>query len=163
MNVSESERQHVNRLALASLIFQFGRFTLVGIMNTGISAGVDAFLLFTGMPALLAAAAALAAGATNGYILNRRWTFAATDSWRARMTYVVLQGSGAGLTIVLVWAMDSVALVGHFASFIAASVPVTVVLFFANRAWTFSGRGQSASPGHTASHGQNGPQRHDAI
>ena len=122
----------------ACLVLQFGRFALVGTTNAAISACVDAALLFTGMPSPLAAAAAFASGAVNGYALNRRWTFAAADSHRARVAYVLVQLSGLGCTVALVSAIDNMALVGHFASYIVATAPVTLATFFANRAWTFS-------------------------
>lgn len=150
MSASAPERQRGRLVGLASLVLQFGRFALVGTTNAGLSACVDAFLLFTRMPSPLAAAAAFAAGAVNGYVLNRRWTFAAADSRRTRLAYVVVQLSGLGCTVALVLAIDRMALVGHFASYIAASVPVTLATFFANRAWTFSDPGRSGSAGHRA-------------
>jgi putative flippase GtrA len=156
MNANAPQCQRARLTDLASLALQFGRFGLVGITNAGISAGVDAFLLFVGMPSPLAAAAAFAAGAVNGYVLNRRWTFAAADSRRTRMAYAVVQLSGLGCTVALVSAIDSLLHISHFGSYIAASVPVTLAMFFANRAWTFSHPRRSGSARHRAA--SSGPR-----
>src|SRR3954453_16195810 len=58
---------------------QFRRFLLVGVGNTVISFVVYRLLLAAETPYVLAAALGFSAGAVNGYILNRRWTFAARD------------------------------------------------------------------------------------
>ncbi len=137
-------------LGIVSVVRQLATFALVGTANTAISACVDAALVFTGMPSPLAAAAAFAVGAINGYALNRRWTFDAADSRRARMAYVVVQLSGLVCTVALVSAIDSMALAGHFASYIAATAPVTLATFYANRAWTFSDPRRSGSAGPRA-------------
>lgn len=150
------------RQDLVSLVVQFSRFGLVGITNTGISAGVDAFLLFTGTPSPLAAGAAFAVATVNSYVLNRRWTFAAADSSRTRLAFAIVQLGGLGSTVVLVSAVDSMRLMDHFASYLAASVPVSLGMFLANRAWTFTERGKPTSSGPANAHSWNGPRRHVA-
>jgi putative flippase GtrA len=124
--------------AIFPLAGQFGRFALVGGTNAGISLCVDAALLSTGLASSLAAPAAFAAGALNGYVLNRRWTFAAADSLRARLSYILVQIGGLASTVGLVSAIDRLAKPGHFTAYIAAAPPVTLAMFFANRSWTFA-------------------------
>ena len=63
---------------------QLARFLLVGVGNTALSFVVYRLLLALETPYLLAAPLAFAAGAANGYVFNRRWTFGARDSTRAR-------------------------------------------------------------------------------
>src|SRR5581483_1981814 len=82
---------------------QFVRYVLAGAVNTALSFGVYRGLLEIGTPYAAAAPIAFAVGSVNGYILNRRWTFAAADSARARLVYVVVQAAGAGMTSVLVF------------------------------------------------------------
>jgi putative flippase GtrA len=155
------------RVRLRDTVFplagQFGRFALVGGTNASISLCVDAALLSTGLASSLAAAAAFAAGALNGYVLNRRWTFAAADSLRARLSYSLVQIGGLASTVGLVSAIDRMAEPGHFTAYIAAAPPVTLAMFFANRVWTFApalsvrrtqgprvgrpGAGEAATPG----------------
>ena len=79
-------------------------------------------------------------GSVNGYVLNRRWTFAAADSARARVVYVVVQAAGAGMTSLLVFVFVHGAGTGRVWAYLAAIPPVTISMFSANRVWTFSKR-----------------------
>jgi putative flippase GtrA len=96
------ERQHHSAQAQRALLRQFGRFLIVGLANTALSVAAYRLFLDAGMPYLVAALAAFAVGAINGYRWNRRWTFAARDTTRARMLYVVVQATGAVTTSLLV-------------------------------------------------------------
>ena len=100
---------------------QFVRYVLAGLVNTTLSFGVYRGLLEIGTPYAVAAPLAFGVGSVSGYVLNRRWTFAASDSTRARVVYVF---SRAGT--------------GHVWAYLAAIPPVTVGTFAANRWWTFS-------------------------
>jgi putative flippase GtrA len=121
-------------------LHQFVRFLVVGVANTLISFVVYWLLLALGTPYLVAAPLAFAAGAANGYVFNRRWTFAARDSRRARVVYVAVQAAGAVSTTLLVLLFVRVAGVEQVAAYLAAIAPVTVSTFAANRLWTFADR-----------------------
>ena len=69
---------------------QLARFLAVGVGNTAVSFVVYRLLLALGLWYVVAAPLAFAAGAVNGYILNRRWTSAVRDSTRA------VAGAGVG-------------------------------------------------------------------
>jgi putative flippase GtrA len=118
---------------------QFGRFLVVGVSNTLLSFVVYRLLLVVSTPYLLAAPLAFAVGALNGYILNRRWTFAARDTTRARVLYVAVQVAGAGSTSLFVY-LFAQAGTGKVLAYLAAIPPVTVGTFIANRYWTFAER-----------------------
>jgi putative flippase GtrA len=119
---------------------QFGRFLLVGVTNTALSFLVYRLLLVVSTPYLLAAPLAFAVGALNGYVLNRRWTFAARDTTRARWLYVLIAAAGSGATSLLVFAFAHGAGTGKVLAYVAAIPPVTVGTFAANRRWTFADR-----------------------
>ena len=119
---------------------QFARFLLVGAGNTVLSFVVYRLLLVPGTPYALAAPLAFAVGAVNGYVFNRRWTFAARDSARARVLYLAVQGVGAGSTSLLVLLFVHAAGTGRIGAYLAAIPPVTVCMFAANRVWTFAER-----------------------
>jgi putative flippase GtrA len=113
------------------------RFAVVGVANTVVSFTAYALLVAAGAPYVLAALLAFAAGALNGYVLNRRWTFDARDSPRARLLYVLVQSGGAVATAALVWlAHDAGA--DRLLAYAVAIPPVTVGTFLANRSWTFA-------------------------
>ena len=119
---------------------QFARFLVVGVANTLISFAVYVLLVTLETPYVAAAPLAFAAGAVNGYVFNRRWTFAARDSTRARALYVAVQAGGAISTTLLVLLFVRVAGVDRIPAYLAAIAPVTVSTFVANRLWTFADR-----------------------
>jgi putative flippase GtrA len=100
---------------------QFGMFALVGVSNTVISFVAYAILIRIGVLYGAAGALAFALGAGNGYILNRRWTFAAQDSMRARLRYLVVQTAGLAATVALLWLFVSYADIGRLAAY-----PITI-------------------------------------
>jgi putative flippase GtrA len=120
---------------------QFVRYVLVGFVNTTLSFGVYRGLLEIGTPYAVAAPLAFAVGSVSGYVLNRRWTFAASDSTRARIAYVAVQAAGAGATSLLVLLFVRVAGTGRVWAYLAAIPPVTIATFAANRLWTFRRHG----------------------
>ena len=119
---------------------QFARFLVVGVGNTVVSFIAYRLLLAVGTPYAVAAPLAFAVGALNGYVFNRRWTFAASDTTRARVLYVGFQVLGALSTSLLVVLFVDGLGVGRVWAYLASIPPVTVSLFLANRFWTFSER-----------------------
>jgi putative flippase GtrA len=119
---------------------QFARFLLVGLGNTAISFVAYRLLLALGTPYVIAAALGFLAGAVNGYVFNRRWTFAARDSARARVVYVSVQAVGAASTSLLVLLLVGGVGLDKVGAYIVAIPPVTVCTFIANRLWTFADR-----------------------
>jgi putative flippase GtrA len=119
---------------------QFARFLVVGVANTVLSFVAYRLLLSVGTPYVPAAALGFAVGAVNGYVFNRRWTFNARDSARARVLYVAVQATGALSTSLLVLFFHRAAGAGKVGAYLAAIPPVTVCMFIANRVWTFADR-----------------------
>jgi putative flippase GtrA len=126
--------------ARAHPLSQLARFLLVGVTNTAVSFVVYRLLLALRVPYPAAAPIAFAMGAINGYVLNRRWTFAARDTRRARALYALVQVAGAAATSFLVWFFVHVVDVGRVEAYLAAAPPVTLAMFVSNRLWTFADR-----------------------
>ena len=120
---------------------QFVRFLVVGVANTLISFALYRLLLAVDVWYVVAAPVAWGVGAVNGYVFNRRWTFAARDSARARILYVLVTAGGAGASSLLVLLFARAAGFGKVQAFLAALPLVTVSTFAANRYWTFRYRG----------------------
>jgi putative flippase GtrA len=97
----------------------------------------DAVLAFA-VPYPAAAALAFAAGAVNGYLLNRGWTFHAGDSARARARYVVVQAGGLALTTGLLSLFVHAGQLGELTAYAATLPLVTTAMFLANRTWVFT-------------------------
>lgn len=120
---------------------QFVRFLVVGVANTLISFVVYRLLLAVQVWYVVAAPLAWGVGAVNGYVFNRRWTFSARDSARARIAYLLVTAGGAGASSLLVLLFARGAGLGKLEAFLAALPLVTVSTFAANRYWTFRDRG----------------------
>lgn len=133
-----------------ALLVQFGKFVAVGMSNTAVSLLTYAALLRVDLVYPVAGAIAFLAGAANGYVLNRRWTFAAADTWRARRRYVLVQVVGLGATTALLWILVSPAGLGQITAYALTIPVVTLATFTANRGWTFRPRGQASIESRTS-------------
>ena len=119
---------------------QLARFLVVGVGNTALSFAVYRLLLSLALWYVVAAPVAFVAGALNGYIFNRRWTFAAADSARARVLYFTVMVIGALSTSLLVLLLVRAVGTGRVIAYIVALPPVTLGTFVANRLWVFAKR-----------------------
>jgi putative flippase GtrA len=126
---------------------QLARFLVVGVGNTVVSFVAYRILLALGAWYVIAAPLGFAVGALNGYIFNRRWTFSARDTTRARVLYVAVQAAGAVSTSLLVLLFARGAGLGKVEAYLAAIPPVTLGTFAANRLWTFADRERVSGAG----------------
>jgi putative flippase GtrA len=121
------------------LVVQFLKFAVVGVSNTLLTLLVYAFLLkVVGMWYLAASAIGFIAGATNGFLLNRRWTFRehVGDAFTA-VRWGIVQGCGLALNEGLLYVFVQDAQLEKVLAQVVATGFVTVSTFLANRAWTF--------------------------
>jgi putative flippase GtrA len=121
------------------LIVQFAKFAIVGISNTLITFAVYTLLLKGfGVWYLAASAIGFIAGAVNGFLLNRRWTFRGhVGDALTPVRWFVVQGCGLALNEGLLYLyVDQLGLDKLIGQALSIAV-VTVITFFVNRAWTF--------------------------
>ena len=71
------------------------RYATVGVANTLLTFVTFAVLTHAGVAASFASALAFAAGAINGYALNRSWTFQARGGPGTLARYIAVQALGA--------------------------------------------------------------------
>lgn len=121
------------------VVAQFLKFGLVGVSNTLLT-----FVVFTilvqevGVWYVAASAIGFVVGASNGFLLNRSWTFRGHGGGSgAAARWAVVQGTGLLADLGLIYAFVSGAglpkLVGQ-----ALAIGIVVgATFFANRTWTF--------------------------
>jgi putative flippase GtrA len=137
-SASAHPRAHVAR--------QFVKFALVGVTNTLVFLGVYTLLYqVLGVYYLLASAIAFTAGAVNGFLLNRAWTFQGHvgDAFTP-VRWMIVQGCGLALDEVLLYLWVSRLGIDKLLAQAMAILVVVVLTFFANRAWTFRGAGGAA-------------------
>jgi putative flippase GtrA len=120
---------------------QFARFLTVGASNTIVSYVAYTALLWLSVVYWLSGALAFVVGAVNGYIFNRRWTFAAIDDLPTRFRYGGVQCAAVVATSGLLWLVVDLLSIGRLVAYVVAAPVVTAAMFLANRLWVFrSGR-----------------------
>jgi putative flippase GtrA len=123
----------------APVLVQFVKFGVVGVSNTLLTFAVYTVLLKVfGVWYLVASAIGFAVGATNGFLLNRRWTFRehVGDSLTP-VRWTIVQGCGLAVNEGLLYVFVHDASLDKLLAQAFATAVVTVTTFAANRAWTF--------------------------
>jgi putative flippase GtrA len=123
-------------VAVRAVGAQFARYGAVGISNTLLSAAWYAALISLGADAVAAATIAFALGSVNGFLWNRRWTFAGRDT-ASPLRYVLVQAAGLAATDLLIGALDPA--LGHALAYLVTTGTVTLATFAANRRFSFPG------------------------
>jgi putative flippase GtrA len=123
----------------APVLVQFVKFGIVGVSNTLLTFAVYTLLLKVfGVWYLAASAIGFVVGAVNGFLLNRRWTFRGhIGDALTPVRWTVVQGCGLGLNEGLLYVFVGEAGLDKLLGQACATAIVTVLTFFANRAWTF--------------------------
>ena|SRR6185437_6550948 len=130
------------RILRVPLILQFVKFGIVGVSNTLISFAVYTLLLKAfGVWYVAASGIGFAVGAINGFLWNRAWTFRGhVGDALTPVRWFVVQSCGLLVNLGLVYLfVDGVGL-DELTGQAATIAIVTVLTFFANRAWTFKGQ-----------------------
>ncbi|HEX3910004.1 MAG TPA: GtrA family protein [Solirubrobacteraceae bacterium] len=115
------------------------KFGIVGVSNTVLAFGIYTLLLKAfGVWYLAASAIGFVVGAVNGFLLNRRWTFAGhVGDSLTPVRWGIVQGCGLALNEGLLYLFVDDAHLEKLLSQAFATVIVTVLTFLVNRAWTF--------------------------
>ncbi len=131
----------------APVLVQFLKFGIVGISNTLLAFTVYTVLLKVfGVWYLAASALGFAAGATNGFLLNRRWTFSEhVGDALTPVRWAIVQSCGLGINEALLFLFVHDARLDELLAQVFASAVVTVTTFLVNRAWTFRVRAPIAA------------------
>jgi putative flippase GtrA len=127
------------RLHVPVVLVQFMKFGIVGVSNTLLTFIVYTLLLKVfGVWYLAASAIGFIVGATNGFLLNRRWTFAGHvgDAYTP-LRWAIVQSGGLGINLVLLYLLVHDAHLDKLLAQALATVVVTITTFLINRAWTF--------------------------
>jgi len=129
------------------LVIQFVKFGTVGVSNTLLTFLVYTLLLKVfGVWYLAASAIGFLVGATNGFLLNRRWTFKEhVGDALTPVRWGVVQTGGLLLNLALVAGCVSGLGMDELVGQAVAIAVVVVVTFVANRAWTFRTRPAEAT------------------
>jgi putative flippase GtrA len=151
MSLDPSELEHTGDTLVSSLwrsahahprapvVKQFLRFAVVGVSNTLLTLAVYTLLVQVfDVWYLLASAIGFVAGAVNGFLLNRSWTFRGhRGDALTPVRWGVVQTCGLALNEALLYLWVDGAGVDKLVAQALAIAIVVVLTFIANRAWTF--------------------------
>jgi putative flippase GtrA len=113
---------------------RLGRYALVGATNTVLTLVAFAALTRAGLAVAPASAVAFAAGAANGYRLNRRWTFATDARGHAVVArYVAIQALGAGTSAGGAAALTGLLALARLAAEVSILPAVTAMTYLLTR------------------------------
>jgi putative flippase GtrA len=121
------------------VVVQFVKFGIVGVSNTLLTFIVYTILL-KGFDVWYLAASAIGfiVGATNGFLLNRRWTFREhVGDAMTPVRWAIVQSTGLAINIGLLYLFVHEAGLDELVAQALTIGVVTITTFFANRAWTF--------------------------
>jgi putative flippase GtrA len=121
------------------VVIQFVKFGIVGVSNTLLTLVVYTILLKVfGVWYLAASAIGFIVGATNGFLLNRKWTFREhVGDALTPVRWGIVQTCGLAVDEALLYVFVHDAHVDKLLAQVFATAVVTVTTFFVNRAWTF--------------------------
>lgn len=121
------------------VVAQFLKFGLVGVSNTLLTFVVFTILVkVVGVWYVAASAIGFVVGASNGFLLNRSWTFRGHGGGSsAAVRWAVVQGAGLLADLGLIYAFVSGAGLPKLVGQALAIGLVVGATFFANRTWTF--------------------------
>lgn len=122
-----------------TVLVQFLKFGIVGISNTLLAFAVYTLLLKVfGVWYVAASGIGFAAGAVNGFLLNRRWTFREhVGDALTPVRWAIVQTCGLALNLGLVYLFVHELGLDELVGQIPTTAIVTVLTFAANRSWTF--------------------------
>jgi putative flippase GtrA len=140
------------RILRMPLVKQFMKFGIVGVSNTLISFAVYALLWKVfGVWYVAASGIGFAVGAINGFLWNRAWTFRGhVGDALTPVRWFVVQSCGLLIDLGLVYLLVDGAGFDKLVGQAMTTAIVTVLTFFVNRAWTFSGHTPEALAETTA-------------
>jgi putative flippase GtrA len=121
------------------LLGQLVRFGVVGVSNTLLTFALYTLLVKAfGVWYLPASAIGFAAGAVNGFLLNRSWTFRGhSGDALMPLRWTIVQACGLGLDVALIYLWVHGLGVDELAAQALTIAIVVLLTFFVNRAWTF--------------------------
>lgn len=122
-----------------NVIIQFGRFGLVGVLNTFITLLVIAGLTWYGASPFVANAVGYAAGLVSSYFGNMKWTFKSDSSWVRGIRFLAVFAMCYGVNIAVLKLTLPFNQHYSLAPQLFAMLSYTVSFFILSKIWVFRG------------------------
>jgi len=123
-----------HRQSLGQLI----KFSLVGLLNTGVDVAVFFLLTWLGVPYLTAQVVSYSCGAANSYLLNKMWTFRSSGLSPAEIIrFAVVNLISLGISVVVLRLLHDTVGLDLTVSKAGATVSALAANFLGNKLWVF--------------------------
>lgn len=120
-----------------NVIIQFGRFGLVGLLNTFITLLVITILTWLGASPFVANAIGYAAGLVNSYFGNMKWTFKSDTNWKRTVRFLIAVVICYAVNVFILHLSLPLAQYQVLIPQLIAMASYTVLFFILSRAWVF--------------------------
>ena len=119
--------------------FKLVKFSITGVINTGVDFAVFIILGYIGVPTYLAQAVSYSCGMVNSYIINRSWTFKSKGRFWSKelIKFVASNMMQMLLSIVVMWVFISKVGMVKIVAKACATVIILLIGFSINRIWVF--------------------------
>lgn len=123
-----------HRQSLGQLI----KFSLVGVLNTGVDVAVFFLLTWSGVPYVTAQVVSYSCGAANSYLLNKMWTFRSSGLSPAEIIrFAVVNLISLGISVVALKLLHDTAGLDLTIAKAGATVSALAANFLGNKLWVF--------------------------
>lgn len=122
-----------------NVIIQFGRFGLVGLLNTFITLLVIAVLTWLGASPFVANAVGFAAGLVNSYLGNMKWTFKSDSSWGTSVRFIIAFAICYTINVAILHASLPLERINVLVPQLMAMASYTLSFFLLSKIWVFRG------------------------
>ncbi|AIK43505.1 GtrA family protein [Brucella anthropi] len=119
------------------MLIQFGRFGLVGLLNTFITLLVIAVLTWLGASPFVANAIGYVAGLVNSYFGNMAWTFRSDSTWTRSIRFLIAFGICYAVNVYILQLSLPLEQYHILIPQLIAMASYTVLFFILSRAWVF--------------------------
>ena len=119
-------------------ISEFVKFTLVGLLNTGIDVAIFFLLTWLGIAYVAAQIVSYSCGAANSYLLNKVWTFRSCGlSYAEMVRFVVVNLISLGISVVCLAFLHDMAGLTLAVAKGGATACALAANFIGNKLWVF--------------------------
>lgn len=117
---------------------EFLKFSLVGVLNTGVDIAIFFILTWLGVPYLAAQIISYSSGAANSYLLNKVWTFRSCGlSYAEMVRFAVVNLASLGISVAALRFFHADAGLTLAAAKGIATLAALVANFLGNKLWVF--------------------------
>lgn len=119
-------------------IGEFVKFSLVGLLNTGVDVAIFFLLTWLGIQYVTAQIVSYSCGAGNSYLLNKFWTFRSSGlSYSEIMRFTIVNLVSLGISVIVLTLLRETAGMDLAVAKGVATISALSANFLGNKLWVF--------------------------